>query len=237
MRRITLDSKGQLWAGTDRGVRLAAGDTLRAFFKDEWIGGIAEALGGRMFCGGWDLPLHIWEDGDWRALSPEELNVSSGDPRERGPDARVISMAGTDKVLWVGTWGYGLYAYDGAKWQRYTRRDGLGCDHVERLAARGGQLLIEHDGAGVTHYDGRRWRFYDDIEGLPSRAVRALAFTPDGVPWIVQDDGRVARLVKGRWLGGNTTHDLASLVADTDGGMWIGAEQGGLVRLVLERKP
>jgi PAS domain S-box-containing protein len=94
-------------------------------------------------------------------------------------------------------------------------------------------VRVERGVRTITQYGIDRW---DDRHGLPQNAVQAVAQTRDGYMWVGTQNG-VARFDGVRFVAFGRDAGPALdrpyvwvLHADPDGGLWIGTEEGGLVR-------
>ncbi len=101
-------------------------------------------------------------------------------------------------------------------------------------------LLQDRDGylwvatvAGLARFDGVRFIVFDDREHGPLKEIelQAMAQAADGSIWIASFGGGITRLHQGKFttftkaqgLGGNFA---TSLVADRDGAIWAGTDEG-----------
>jgi len=226
VRDLAVDSKGRLYAATSNGIKHAEGDTVLTDYTGQWFGEVAEALGQGMYAAGWDVPLVHFDGEKW-----QEVDIV-GKGEQAGPERRMVSVGGSAEYLWVGTWGQGLFRYDGEQWVRFTSRDKLGDNHCERLVgAPGGKLLVYYDLAGVDWYDGRRWRYYNDQNGLLDPAIWSMAIDRRGRPWVATEEASLACLVGKHWTTALTNKPVESMAVHPDGTLWLG-DQGGQVTVL-----
>src|ERR1700745_374549 len=86
----------------------------------------------------------------------------------------------------------------------------------------------------ITQYSLTQWGHRD---GLPSSAIYAIAQTPDGFLWLGTSDGLVRfdglRFVQAPLsdTGDAVFGGVQALKVDRTGAMWIGTENGSLVRM------
>ena len=87
--------------------------------------------------------------------------------------------------------------------------------------------------SGLLLLDGARSSLFSVKDGLPSRDVRAIADDAEGNVWIGTGGGlaclRDGKIISFRKESGMPT-DISSLLADSDGILWIGTRGSGLVR-------
>ncbi len=179
-----------------------------------------------MFAAGWDVPLIRFDGDEWQEVDI----IGQGD--QAGPERRMVSVGGSPEYLWVGTWGQGLFRYDGKRWERFTSRDKLGDNHCERLVgAPGGKVLVYYDLAGVDWYDGRRWRYYNDQNGLLDTAIWAMTIDQQGRPWVATEERSLACLMGKRWHTALTNKPIGSMAVHPDGTLWL-ADWGGQVTVL-----
>lgn len=76
--------------------------------------------------------------------------------------------------LWVGTYGDGLYLFDGTDFKkRFLKRGTTLFDNVNCLASDNGYVYLGTDG-GMFIFDGGKWQHVTDSMGLPSNEVLAI---------------------------------------------------------------
>ena len=117
------DRQGRLWFGTfDRGVCWYDGKEFHRFAEDEWIsqrhiGYIFEDDGGRIWVSG-TRALGYYDGAVWRDLTPEYRRTCGNEPY----NCWGIAQDGNGH-LWFG--GRILVRYDGSRFYRYGKEDGL----------------------------------------------------------------------------------------------------------------
>jgi ligand-binding sensor domain-containing protein len=138
-------------------------------------------------------------------------------------------------VLWVGTKGAGLYRLEGARWTRYTAKDGLaGNGVVSILVDRSDRVWIGTIAAGVSRFEEGHFTTYHRRDGIGSDQIFGLFEDRDGAVWIATFGGGVTRYAEGRLRTFTTRDGLAhdvvmSTYQDGDGTFWF-ATRGGLSR-------
>lgn len=188
--------------------------------------------------GVWSL-LEDREDGLWvggnggglaRYRSGRFVNLGGDEGLGSGPYSAVCEdEAGR---LWVGTWWDGCYIVDAGSVRHLTTLDGLPDNNISSLCADGrGGMWIGTDNGGVLHLgaDGRR-TLLDSGNGLAHNEVYSLVLAGDGSLW-VGSLGGVQGWRDGSWLPpvpGLEGVGARCLLAQTDGGLWIGSEGRGL---------
>ena len=216
---MLVDHRGTLWVATEDGVKQGVGDSVATHIGGQWIGGLAEALGGGIFAGGWEVPLQVFDGDRWRKL----------DLGEEGPNMRIVSMGGSDELLWVGTWGAGVFRYDGKIWRRFTSKTGLGDNHVERIVAGpNGTVLLYYEFCGVDWFDGKKWHFYNEEDGLLDPEIHGMVMDRKGRPWVSTEDGSLSCLDEKKWATALTNKAIRAIAVDAKGDLWLGGEGGGV---------
>lgn len=179
--------------------------------KDLWVGtlnGLSRFSGGRF------VPY------------PQEASLAG---------AQVFSLAEDPRGrLWIGTWRSGLLLYDGQRVRPFTAPGYVQEETVFSLLADGeGAIWIGTARGLFRHLDGVTRRFSTG-EGLPSDYVLSLG--RDGAGTVLCGtrrglcafDGKSFSPLGGRDLAGQS---VTSMVADREGGLWVGTSGGGLVLL------
>lgn len=148
-----------------------------------------------------------------------------------GAPADVWTLAtGPSGDLWLGT-GFGLYRFDGLRFERYPLREGqrLRSTNINAL-----EVLPDGDiwlglfaGGAVRLHDGEVTHF-GPAEGLPPGRVLHFARTADGSLWAAAAGG-LARFQDGRWqrIGSDWGFDAAGadyVFADRRGVLWVTTE-------------
>lgn len=120
---IYVDSKDQVWVGTDKGVGVlrSAGwktfSTMDSPLPANDVRTFMEDVNGNLWIGTWASGIGRLEPdtGEWRVLTATDGLVSNG---------IVALMRDESGAMWVGTEG-GISRFDGNTWQRYQENDGL----------------------------------------------------------------------------------------------------------------
>jgi methyl-accepting chemotaxis protein/ligand-binding sensor domain-containing protein len=256
-RAVLQDRQGVLWVGTSMGLdRLdeAAGRLVRFTLP-----GDQSPRGMMVYAMDEGLDQSLWIGtirGVFR-IHPDRKRVdwfrSDGrNPNGLGMDEVRTLVVDGDGLVWMGTYGAGLNAFDPAsgRWARYRydpgNPEGIGHDILQCLALDGqGSLYIgmENGGLNVMDLKNRRFSRYlpdlADPASLSSNSVWSLFQDGRGVLWIGTFNGGVNLLspyierfksIKAQPGGLNNPYILA-LCEDRRGDLWIGTDGGGLNRL------
>ena len=139
-----------------------------------------------------------------------------------------LAVDGEDGI-WAGTTA-GISRFDGVRWRRYTRVDGLPSDVVRDVCIdREGNVWIA-TGNGAARFDGWKWTTFTIEDGLVSNTVNAIAEDREGNIWFGQQRG-ATQFDGVDWITYDDLDKLAStyvrsFAADTSGGMWFGTLGG-----------
>jgi signal transduction histidine kinase len=128
-------------------------------------------------------------------------------------------------VLWIGTSGHGVYAWDGSRQHHFSDPD-----FVRGFAeSPKGRLWVVTDGGMWTYNQGR----FAVVRGLSHWSGRALCADSTGVLWVGTDTG-IERLRDGVPLPADPhltpldSTKVWSLLKDSGGSLWIGTRGSGL---------
>jgi len=94
----------------------------------------------------------------------------------------VSEMASDADGVWIGTFGQGLYRWDGENFRkRYLSRDSSLFDFVTAMHYNHNHLYLGTID-GLFIYDGGRWQPYGEADGLPSSEITAI----DAGDWVIK---------------------------------------------------
>lgn len=236
---------GLLWLATYRGANTFDGEHFAVgLTRDEGLIGDttwevwAQSNGTVWVTTNQGYVLSAWDGTVLRHFSDADLAAVHGQGIEAVFPAwtQFSSMAeGPDGTLWFGTFGNGLFSFDGTEWRRYTEDDGLPSSSVENvLFTSDGTLWLEAIG-GLVRYDGTVFEVIDpEVMGSwYGEYPEGLALGPDGALWVLANKG-VFRLLDGAWdfwqrVDGMEFGGTHSITAGEDGSVWI-ADAYGLAR-------
>ncbi len=154
-----------------------------------------------------------------------------------GAPADIWAIAQSDDgYLWLGT-GFGLYRFDGVRFERFQPVGGteLPSNNITALTILpSGDIWIGHYLGGMTRLRNGRARYFGTNEGLPSAMVYRIAEDPSGGLWAAIGSG-LLHYKDGRWLDARVSadypHDSAYWVEfDATGAMWIATRDTVVVR-------
>ncbi len=178
---------------------------------------------GRAYLPSRDGVLHIYSAGEWQhvpsKLAEEGYGVGS---------AGLVDAAG---AYWLGTWGGGLWRYDGSGWTGYDTANGsLPSNRVTALAQDADGRLWVGTGGGlaVRDTDGRWYAYTPDRFPLEDSDIYDLAIDGGGRVWIRQEDnlvvfnGREWATVQPVLAGGY----MVGLSADGQRRIWVASTYG-----------
>jgi signal transduction histidine kinase/ligand-binding sensor domain-containing protein len=158
--------------------------------------------------------------------------------RRDGAPSDIAALAQTkDGYLWIGS-SFGLYRFDGARFQSYPFSSAdphLPASNIAALAAdRDGGLWIGYRMGGISHLAKGSIVNYDKNSGLVGQSTEQLLCRNDGSVWGVAD-GLMVHLVNNHWETFSQDHGLASdglfsLFFDRDDTLWT-ADKGHVFKL------
>jgi ligand-binding sensor domain-containing protein len=157
-------------------------------------------------------------------------------------NSEVVSLSQTpDGALWIGTFGNGLFRFDGNNWQSYTTKDGLPSDYIAQVGVfSDGDLWVNTSKyardqfplpkPALGTFDGQLWDtfagggFYR-IKTAEDNSLWALGWGPD----VREHWGNVFQFKDSKWeevnvINGNDV--LTAIGIAPDGEIWVAAETG-----------
>ena len=134
-----------------------------------------------------------------------------------------------DGTLWIGTEGGGLLRYQAGRFRAFGAADGLSDNFIRSLFQdRDGTLWVGTDN-GLMRLAGHHFQRVDGASGIPALAVHAITQDRTGALWVGGSDlisidhGLVHRYAL---QGGISQNRVKSILAATDGSIWVGTVLG-----------
>jgi len=128
--------------------------------------------------------------------------------------------------FWFGTYGSGVYYYDGRSLQHFTTREGLVSDRVNTIYEdKAGHIWFGGNG-GVSRYDGIAFRNFNmeaahDVMTIFEDKTGRLWFGTRGDTYVY--DGKTVAVST---YNGKAFTDVWSIIEDSKGNVWIGSGAG-----------
>ncbi|MBN1550687.1 hypothetical protein JW979_04425 [bacterium] len=132
--------------------------------------------------------------------------------------------------VWVGTFGNGLYEFNGSQWTHYTQENGLSCDYISDIFVDGLDIWVATFGGGICHLHEGNWNTIDESDGLPINLTYRIAKETGGAYWFCHDAG-VSKFDGGAFTNyteddGLVFHRVYEAEIDTCNIKWFGACRG-----------
>ncbi len=126
---LAADHEGGVWIGADNGLVYADGESWEQVTMDGAVMpvyALCAAPDGGVWAAACNGVFGRNADGGWTSFTSENASLPENSFR-----AVAVDWKG---VLWVGTWGEGVFSFDGGRWRNYTTADGLSDDNVVSIA-------------------------------------------------------------------------------------------------------
>lgn len=218
--KIIQDSKGQIWTGSG----------IDGLFVYDGMRGRPVLNSGQQF----NQPVALLEDRN-RHIWVGHLNgltelVNGIAIRQLLPRKRVRALyEDRSGNLWIGTWGDGLYKYDGKTFVQFTEQNKqLPQNYIHAILEDRKGVIWIGTGAGLVRYDGNKFITYS--ENLCNTYVGSLIEDSTGNIWfhtdqcIVRYDGKNFTSISEKdGLASNTTYFLGF---DQQHHLWVGTNKG-----------
>lgn len=130
--------------------------------------------------------------------------------------------------FWFGTYGSGVYYYDGKSFQHFTTKEGLVHNSVMPIYEDKVGIIWLGTGGGVSRYDGKSFQNFTTSDGLTNNDVHAIVEDQTGKIWfgtrgaISTYDGKTVTTLTDK--DGKTFRNVWSMIKDKKGNIWFGAD-------------
>ncbi len=220
------DAAGAIWVGSSGGgtARLVKG-AVRFFTS-------AEGLPNNTI-----TSIRVVQSGDvwigtFGGLAVVRGNSVLAQPTGEKLDTTYIANLFEDRKgrLWVATYGEGLYLWDGGKLKRYTRKDGLSSDTINRVHEDKDGALWIGSLDGLQRWVGDKFETFSSSDGLTNKFVRDIVEDMEGGIWVGTDRG-IDRFREGVISTIGVRHGLTeefsrTVLEDSRGALWVGTADG-----------
>lgn len=219
---------GLIWFGTDGGVSLYDGKKIISYPIKTDINSLCRNAISQ------DSENSIWFlsfGGIWQYRNGEFVRADLI-PKEQKEAFMAIHHA-SDGCLWLATWGLGVFRYDGEKFERFAKRDGIAGVVITRICEdANGNIWFATRDAGISRYDGEKFISFTITDGLVDNWATEIYCTHDDTVWIGTVNG-VSRYDGSKFTNFTADDGLASnqvhaIHASSDGTMWFGTIGGGV---------
>jgi len=230
---IVVDRQGQLWFGTITGLSRYDQGTMAHFTTADGLANngvlsILEDRHGNLWFGTLDgvsrydgttftslEPLAGWAV--WAMVEDRDGNLWFGDGRGKGR--------------------MGAMRYDGTRFTRFTREDGLADDNVRSIFEdRQGRLWFSsRNESGLSRFDGENWVYFTKTDGLGGNEVENMLEDRHGNLWFATFSEGVSRFDGESWVRFSEPDGLPSqyvkgILEDRQGQLWFSTFGGGISR-------
>jgi len=231
-RTLFADSSGGVWLG-GLGASRFDGATwtnygLAEGLIDEEITSITQDSQGRIWFGT-RAGLSIWTGTTF-------FNLTSANGL---PDAEILALAADADSVWIGSASGGLYRFENNQLQVLTQENvGLPSDRILSLLVAADRSLYVGTDRGLARF--ARGEFVP-VGGVPDVAIPSLAQSSNGTLWAATSTSGVWTQPAGvqptrAWVqvqsdAGALPPSVRTITTDLFGGLWMGTDDAGLVRL------
>lgn len=238
---IEMDHRGMIWLGTDAGLYRYDGDRYQAVIGDQSL----HAKEITAIYADYKEEGQLWigyKDGTVATLGSGPSGLRLWSIEEGHPKAEITAiLRDSAGILWIATYGEGLYLHNGVHLYNFNVDDGLADEQIYSMALASGEVWVATDhGVSICSWDeGRKGiRNLDTNAGLPDEIVYKIMAADEGVWLGFHNEGfcyydlnsRTISMHSVEWPFG-TILDMAQA---RDLSLWIVTQSGGLVRFDTE---
>ena len=162
------------------------------------IGDLVVSSDGMVYASVGEDSLMVFDGNEWESYV---VPLPTGPTGVTVPWSSSLAV-GTDGVVWATTnySGWGVVAFDGVGFVRYTTEDGLPGGGVYQVAvAADGTIWAATGPSGVASFDGNTWTTYTTDDGLLSNEA-VIATGTDGTVWAVHPGYGYSRFDGTGWI-------------------------------------
>lgn len=219
---------GALLVGTDNGVNLMEGDSIRKY-PDPLLGNkkllvrfFDQDLEGNVWMGTWNDGVYKIENGKTKHIGVQEGLAING---------VLCFLQDREKNIWLGTDGSGAVKYGSQAITSIGTQNGMASDMVLSMCqGSNGRIWYGHDN-GLSLYDGKSYTFFDGKNGLASEKVWCIYEEDEKTTWIAcygsglfrYRDGKFTPFKAKNAMSGN---NVRSIMKDSKGRIWVSTANG-----------
>ncbi len=175
--------------------------------------------------GMWISPLN--DGGLWRADAKEIRQFGNKGARTR---QYVYSIYEDHQgAIWMGDL-FGLTRFKNGEFRNFTPSDGVPEKAIRAMAEdRDGVLCLGVEQYGLMRWSGGKFSVFSKREGLVDDRIWSLCADKAGTIWVGTYGSGLARFTHGHFdclKNALPVREIASLIADDNGGLWAGTGQG-----------
>jgi len=137
--------------------------------------------------------------------------------------------------LWFGTFGSGVYYYNGKSFQHFTTKEGLVNNSVVPVYEDKAGIIWLGTAGGVSRYDGKSFQNFTTSDGLDNNDVHDIVEDKTGKIWFgtrgdisIYDarlpNGQGKKLTTLTGKNGKTFGNVWAMIKDKKGNIWFGAD-------------
>ncbi len=240
------DKAGNLWFGTTgKGLFRYDGDSFTNFTTkdglcDNTVYSVLEDTLGRLWFGT-SAGVGCYDGKKFTSLSMPESDSSSNHSSDNFPSSNMVVSLLQDKRgnIWFGTFGYGVYSYDGTTFTNFLSNQGAkqfdGFHHNViqcMLEDKSGDIWFgSMTHGGVSRYDGKDFSYFTIKDGLCDYQIFCILEDKSGNIWFGTRDGGVCRYDGKSFTRFSMSNNCVSVIfEDKNRNLWFGCDRGTLCR-------
>ncbi|HNO90604.1 MAG TPA: two-component regulator propeller domain-containing protein [bacterium] len=220
------DSRARIWVGTEAGVSIIDGDTIRNLGESSGltntkVRSFAEDTDGRIWVGTRE-GVFVWN----------EVRFESWNTRLKIPPLVILSMLrARDGTMWIGTGGAGAVSYKPQNVQQYTSKQGLAGIVVIAMAEDSLGRMWFGTNSGLSRFDGKNFVTYNSKNGMSSDIFLSLYVDKTNTLWAGTFGNGLNRLQNDSiaiftTADGLFNENMYSILEDGEGYLWMSCGKG-----------
>ncbi len=232
---ISVDAQGNIWFGTSNfGLVFYNGSKWRNFrtsnstLPENWIGSIDFDSKGNLWAS--TLSTFVKYDGKNFDIMDDTLIM-----KQEGFNKVICLAVDKNDRVWIGTYGTGLYVYEGGQLYKYVYENSNALDDIKYIYVDNNNSVWVVTFFGIFKIDDKIQKMYSETDYLmPDNTIYEILPEKTGMFWAAGSKGISYMTGGGSWTKIDSTsnlltnYNISSICSDSNNVKWFASFGGGL---------